>query len=215
MDIGIDPVTSEPFAAVVLAAGESRRMGEPKQLLEWAGRTFIEQIAATLSQSPLDEIVVVLGHRADEVRAVLERGGFLAAGRAPSLKTVYNEGYREGMLTSLQCGIAALNPQTRAVYIVLVDHPQMKAATLARLRQAMEQSGKGIVVPSHDMRRGHPLLIDLRRYRAEIMALDGAPGLQKVLRAHPDDILHVVFDDPDVLADLDTPDDYRKATGKT
>jgi molybdenum cofactor cytidylyltransferase len=199
------------FAAVVLAAGESRRMGEPKQLLPWHGTTFIAQIVGTLAQAPLDDIVVVLGHRADEVRSALDRAGLSAPGRSPSLKTVYNEHYREGMLSSLQCGIAALDPQTRAAFIVLSDQPQMKAATLARLRAEMERTGSGMVVPSHAMRRGHPLLIDLQRYRAEIMAIDGPPGLQKVLRAHPDDILHVVFDDPDVLADLDTPEDYRRA----
>ncbi len=199
------------FAAVVLAAGESRRMGESKQLLPWAGRTFIEQIVSTLTRALLSEIVVVLGHRADEVRAALERGGLLAATGVPAVKTAYNENYREGMLSSLQCGIAALRPDARAVFIVLVDQPQMKAATLVRLRHEMEQTGKGLVVPSYQMHRGHPLLIDLQRYRAEVMAIDGPPGLQQVLRAHPDDILHVVFDDPDVLADLDTPDDYRQA----
>src|SRR5512143_1099612 len=133
------------YAAVVLAAGESRRMGEPKQLLAWHGTTFIAQIAGTLAQAPLDEIVVVLGHRADDVRAALDRAGLSAPGRAPSVKTVYNEHYREGMLSSLQCGIAALDPRTRAVFIVLSDQPQMKAATLARLRAEMERSGNGMI----------------------------------------------------------------------
>ncbi|MBI1801250.1 MAG: nucleotidyltransferase family protein, partial [Chloroflexi bacterium] len=166
------------FAALVLAAGESRRMGEPKQLLPWSGRTIIEQIVATLGQSPVDEIVVVLGHRADEVRERVEQVSLPRPARA-----VFNARYRDGMLTSIHAGIAALAADTRAAFVVLCDQPQLKATTLAKLRAAFEASGKGIIVPSHNSRRGHPLLIDLRKYRAEVLAIDGAPGLQTILRA--------------------------------
>jgi molybdenum cofactor cytidylyltransferase len=206
----------ERFAAIVIAAGESRRMGTPKQLLPWHGRTFIEQIVSTLLESPLDEIVVVLGHRADEIRAQipnLTSADATGEGQivGPVVRALLNPRYTEGMLTTIQCGIAALGDDVRAAYIALVDQPQIKASTLATLRQQFEAGGKGIVVPSHQMRRGHPLLIDLRKYRAEILAIDGPPGLQKLLRSHPDDILHVNFDDASVLADLDTPEDYRRA----
>ena len=185
-------------------------MGEPKQLLPWGRQTIIEQVVGTLAQAPLDEIVVVLGHRADEIRAPLARFES-ASTRRPLVRTTINPNYREGMLTSLQHGIAALDIGFRAAFVVLVDQPQMKAATLVRLRAEFERSGKGIVVPSHQLRRGHPLLLDLQKYRAEILAIDGAPGLQKVLRDHPDDILHVDFDDASVLADLDTRDEYERA----
>jgi molybdenum cofactor cytidylyltransferase len=203
----------EWFAAIIIAAGESRRMGTPKQLLRWHGRTFIEQIVSTLLESPLDEIVVVLGHRADEIRGQIPN---LTTADATGegqivVRALLNPRYREGMLTTIQCGIAALSDNVRATYIALVDQPQIKASTVATLRQQFEASGKGIVVPSHQMRRGHPLLIDLHKYRAEILAIDGPPGLQKLLRNHPDDILHVNFDDASVLADLDTPEDYRRA----
>ena len=199
------------FAAIVLAAGESRRMGEPKQLLPWGEHTIVEQVVSTLLRSPLDEIVVVVGHRADEVRAKIEALSLKRAVGAPSTRTVMNARYRDGMLSSIQCGLEALADDVRAAFIVLSDQPQLKRESLARLREAFESSNHGLVVPSHRMRRGHPLLLDVRKYRGEILALDGTPGLQKILRAHPDDILHVEFDDPGVLADVDTRQDYERA----
>lgn len=185
-------------------------MGEPKQLLPWGAQTIIEQVVATLLASPVDDIVVVLGHRADEI------GAKVAARAAQSenggrVHATLNPDYRAGMLSSLQHGIRALPAGTRAAFIVLCDQPQMKASTLRTLRAEFERSGRGVVVPSFQMRRGHPLLIDLERYRAEILAIDGAPGLQKLLRDHPDDILHVNFDDASVLADLDTREEYERA----
>ena len=201
---------TEQFAALVLAAGESRRMGEPKQLLPWGAQTIIEQIVETLLAAPVDDILVVLGHRADEVGAkVTARAA--RSDRGGRVRTTLNPDYRAGMLGSLQHGIRALPASTRAAFIVLCDQPQLKASTLRTLRAAFEGSGRGVVVPSFDMRRGHPLLIDLERYRAEILAIDGAPGLQKLLRDHPDDIHHVNFDDPSVLADLDTRAEYERA----
>ncbi len=197
---------SDKIVALVLAAGESRRMGEPKQLLPWGDHTIIEQIVSALARSPVDEIMVVLGHRTDEVKSKIE-----LVTVAKPIATVFNPNYREGMLSSIQAGMAALADDVRAAFIVLCDQPQLETTTLERLRAAFEQSGKGIVVPSHQMRRGHPLLIDVRKYREEILEIEGAPGLQKILRDHPDDILHVEFDDPSVLADVDTREEYERA----
>jgi molybdenum cofactor cytidylyltransferase len=214
----------DKFAAIVLAAGESRRMGEPKQLLLWGDHTIIEQIVGTLMQAPLDEVVVVVGHRADEVRAKVQSSRFnfqpptsnlqlpTSNFQPPMMRCELNPNYREGgMLSSIQFGVSQLREDVRAAFIVLCDQPQVKATTLAKLRGAFEQSDRGMVVPSYQMKRGHPLLIDVRKYRAEILAIEGAPGMQKLLRDHPDDILHVVFDDPSVLVDMDTREDYERA----
>ena len=210
---------SDKIVALVLAAGESRRMGEPKQLLPWGNHTIIEQIVGTLLQSPVDEIVVVVGHRADEVIAKLPNPKYqIPNSNSPThphphtpIHAIVNPAYRDGMLSSIQCGIASLGADVRAALIVLCDQPQLKAVTVATLRSAFEQSDYGIVVPSYAMRRGHPLLLDVRKYRAEILAINGAPGLQQILRDHPDDILHVPFDDASVLADVDTREDYERA----
>lgn len=201
------------FAAIVLAAGESRRMGEPKQLLPWGERTIIAQIVGTLMQSPVDEIVVVLGHRAEDVKSQIPnpKPQLNEPSDHPTIQLIYNANYHDGMLSSIKCGIAALAEDVRAAFIVLCDQPQLKAETIEKLRAAFEQSDKGLVAPSHQMRRGHPLLIDVRKYRAEILAIEGARGLQKLLRDHPDDILHVEFDDPSVVMDVDTKEEYERA----
>lgn len=208
------------IAAIVLAAGLSRRMGEPKQLLPWGEHTIIEQIVATLRRSPVDDIVVVVGHRAAEVQAKVRQaaerpvGPSVAAGQAAvdaRVRTVFNPAYADGMLSSIQCGVAALAADVRAAFIVLCDQPQLKAETLFTLREAFERAGLGLAVPSHQMRRGHPLLVDVHKYRAEIAAIDGPSGLQTLLQNHPGDILHVEFDDPGVLMDMDTRTDYEQA----
>ncbi len=212
----------DKFAAIVLAAGESRRMGEPKQLLPWGDHTIIEEIVSTLMQAPLDEVVVVVGHRANEVREKAQSARRkvhppTSNCQSAVMRCEFNPNYREGgMLSSIQFGVSQLGEDVRAAFIVLCDQPQMKATTLAKLREAFEQSDakRGMVVPSYQMKRGHPLLIDVRKYRAEILAIEGAPGLQKILRDHPDDILHVVFDDPSVLVDMDTREDYERAVNK-
>jgi len=210
---------AENIAALVLAAGESRRMGEPKQLLPWGAHTIIEQIVETLVASPVDEILVVLGHRAGEigakVAAFTARSHCDPVRNSARVRTTLNPDYRSGMLSSLQHGIRTLAQDTHASFIVLCDQPQLKASTLRALRTAFEQSGRGIVAPSFAMRRGHPLLIDLRKYKYEILAIDGAPGLQKLLREHTDDILHVNIDDPAVLVDLDTREQYERARRET
>src|SRR5437899_1044713 len=132
---------TDHFAALVLAAGESRRMGEPKQLLPWGDQTIIEQIVETLLASPVEAVLVVLGHRADEVGAKVmfraarsENGGRL-------VRTTLNPDYRSGMLGSLQHGIRSLPAETRAAFIVLSDQPQLKASTLQTLRAEFERSG--------------------------------------------------------------------------
>ena len=214
---------TEKFAAIILAAGESRRMGEPKQLLPWGDVTIIEQMVGTFASAAIDELVVVLGHRAAEIGAVVNAYFKALADdwaewgiyRAVTVQTPLNSNYQSGeMLSSIQCGLGQLSPLVRGAFIVPCDQPQLKSATVNRLRHEFEQAGKGIVVPSYQMRRGHPLLLDVQKYRDEILAIDGAPGLQKILRDHPDDILHVVFDEPGVLADLDTKEDYARAVKK-
>src|SRR5438552_6818614 len=113
-------------------------------------------MVGTLQQSPVVEIVVVLGHRADEIAPKVPS--------FPTVRTLINPHYTEGMLTTIQCGVRALERDVRAAFIVLVDQPQLKASTVSRLREMFEPSGKGIIVPSYSMRRGHPLLIDLVKY---------------------------------------------------
>lgn len=191
------------IGAIVLAAGESKRMGVPKLLLPYCGATMIEAVLAGVTASRVDATLVVLG--ADR-RAIREKiSGF------PVSVTV-NKRFRRGMLSSIQKGIASLPGGFRAALIVLGDQPNIGPPVIDRLIDAWKDARKGIVVPAYEGRRGHPLLLDLK-YRGEIANLSPETGLRGLLQAHPDDILEVDVSDARILLDIDTPEDYRKALG--
>jgi molybdenum cofactor cytidylyltransferase len=187
--------------AVVLAAGKSERMGSPKMLLPFGRKTLIENVVAGVMKFPVDGIFVVLGARRSEIERRLQ---------AYPIKPVFNPDFEQGMLSSIRKGLEELPAEARAVLIVLGDQPWTPAAVVERLVSGFEREGKGIVVPVHRGRRGHPVLIDLK-YKREIMALAPTVGLRELLLRHPDDILEVHVRTPSVLKDIDHPEDFRKA----
>jgi molybdenum cofactor cytidylyltransferase len=201
---GADPVyeVQRSVGAVVLAAGMSKRMGQPKVLLPWtARRTIIEQIIEQLMLARLDHICVVTGSRSGEVRQ-------LATGMGA--ETAYNPDYRSGeMLSSLKVGLAAMPRQVQAALVVLGDQPRIQPRVITQVLTAYAEGRGKIVAPSFQKRRGHPILID-RRYWQEILSLppDGAP--RDVINAHAGEIAYVDVDTDSVLRDVDTPDDYAQ-----
>ena len=197
--------------AIVLSAGMSTRMGSPKQLLPFGDRTVLQRIVDVLLRADLAGVVVVLGHRAEAVRESL-------AGRPVDF--CLNPDYREGMFSSVRCGLSALPPGANAALIVLGDQPQIDAEVVRRVVAAYREGEKGIVIPTFEGGRGHPALVDLGRYRDEIFELSGEAGLKPVMRGHPEDTLELPVDEAGILRDIDTPEDYRaelqrqKAEGK-
>jgi molybdenum cofactor cytidylyltransferase len=185
--------------AVVLAAGESKRMGRPKQVLPYGTSTILETVLAHVLASPVDGTLVVLGAAEDKVAPLLAN---------LSVETIVNTDFRSGMLSSVQCGIRALPASARAALIFLGDQPTVGRETAERVVAAYRASGRGLVLPVHAGRGGHPLLIDLK-YRAEIGELSSGIGLRELLARHPEDISRVEIDDPGLLLDIDTPEDYH------
>jgi len=190
--------------ALVLAAGESRRMGQPKMLLPFRDTTIIAAVAGTALASSADSVHIVLGARAEDIRAAVE--GLPVA-------FVMNAAYRLGMLTSIQAGVRAMPAETRAVLLMLGDQPEIPAETLDRVIDAWQRSRSGFALPIIGGKRGHPLLIDMR-HRDELLALSPESGMRPLLAAHADEILHVPVESDAVLRDLDTPDDYRRLTAR-
>jgi molybdenum cofactor cytidylyltransferase len=190
------------ISAIILAAGESRRMGKTKLILDWRGKTILQHVLDTLRDSPVDEVVLVLGHEAERIR-----GGI----QAPGVKIVINPDYREGMSTSLRLGILAADPDTQAFLVVLADQPGINPEIISELIQNFRQAfpGKNIVVPVFKGRRGHPVLFG-SKYRGEILAVEGDVGGREILAEHPEDILTVEMDAEAVLVDIDTPEDYQR-----
>ena len=189
------------IGAIVLAAGESRRMGVPKLLLPYRGATMIEAVLEAVTASGVDRTVVVLGSIRRAIREKVRRFGVSVA---------VNPRFREGMLSSIQRGVSALPRRFQAALVVLGDQPGISPAVIDSLVRAWREGRKGIVVPMFSGRRGHPLLIDLK-YRPRIGLLTAETGLRGLLAAHPDDVLAVDVPDSAILSDIDTPEDYRKA----
>jgi molybdenum cofactor cytidylyltransferase len=187
--------------AVVLAAGESRRMGAPKQLLRFGGKTVLQAVVDALLACPLAGVTVVLGHRAEEIGATL--------GDRP-VRVAVNEAYGDGMLSSVRAGLRALPADATAFLICLGDQPSVDPEVVSRLLDAHRRRGAGIVIPVWRGKRGHPALIHLR-HREEIEALSPDLGLKGLMRSHPEDTVEVEVETPAILDDLDTPEDYRKA----
>ena len=188
--------------AIVLAAGASTRMGQPKQLLPYGRHTVLRTVLDVLLGCPLDGIVVVLGHNGDAARGDL---------RGVPATICQNPLPARGMFSSVLCGLDALPDGTSAALFVLGDQPWIRPGVVQGVVEAYRRTGRGIVVPVNNGRRGHPTLIDLDRYGDAIRALDGDSGLKPLVRGHPGDTLEVPVFEEGILTDLDTPDDYRKA----
>lgn len=187
--------------AIILAAGKSERMGRPKPLLPWGGRTLIEATIDGISRSLADGILVILGAARDEIEPVIAE---YSVGRA------FNPDFGRGMLSSIQRGLKAVSRDARAVMFFLGDQPPPRPATINRLIRAYETTGRGIVLPVHRGRRGHPVLIDIK-YKDEIGGLDPGIGLRQLMRDHPEDVLEMRTESPWVIYDIDTPEDYERA----
>jgi molybdenum cofactor cytidylyltransferase len=186
-------------AAVVLAAGMSRRMGMAKQLLGIEGKTLLERTLDNVRAARVSEIVLVLGAEAEEIQRQLPAGDF---------RVVVNSEYQQGMGTSLRCGLAAVSPSTQAALIVLADQPFVRPATLDRLIAYHAESQAQIVLPLHRGFRGNPVLLD-RSVFPEVMSLSGDVGCRAIFGNHTDGIHKLEVDDPGVLLDIDTEADLR------
>jgi molybdenum cofactor cytidylyltransferase len=187
--------------AVVLAAGESRRMGRQKLLLDFGANTVIETIVKAALDSSVDETLVVLGADRGEVKRTL---------RSYPVRFAVNADYRKGMLSTIQAGFQAMPWKVEAAVIMLGDQPAIPVQVVDDIIGAFRETRKGMVVPVHGGRRGHPILVGAK-YKEEILGLDPEVGLRQLVRAHADDIFEVEAATPAIHMDLDLPADYEAA----
>jgi molybdenum cofactor cytidylyltransferase len=187
--------------AIVLAAGESRRMGFPKPLLHIGDETFIERTLRMIAPA-VERVVVVLGAHAESIRAVLPVNSRFAI--------VDNPDYAQGQLSSLKKGLGELAPGVSAAMVHLADHPLVAAATYLTLADTYRRTRAPIVIARHAGRRGHPVLFD-RSVFSELLAAPLDQGAKVVVNAAPGRIVYSDVDDPGVALDLDTPEDLARA----
>ena len=150
------------IVSIVLAAGESRRMGSPKMLLELKGSTIIENVISHVADSLSEGTIVVLGAYSDEIESVVKKY---------AVQVCYNDNFSDGMLSSVQCGIRNLPDETAAVLVFQGDQPFISSETIDKVINAYRLSDKGIVLPVYQGKRGHPLLLDAK-YMNEVGKLD-------------------------------------------
>ena len=189
------------IVGIILSAGESKRMGTPKQLLPWGGTIVIQRIIDVAAASHLERIALILGCRAEEIAGKIT---------VPAKSHIaVNQDFREGMGSSIKCGIRNSPPDAEAFMVLLGDQPFIDVQVIDALIDAYRAVGHGIVIPVYNGRRGHPVIFDAR-YRAELLSI-GDRGAKEVVYKHAADIFEVPMDSPYILADMDTPQDYQEA----
>lgn len=193
------------IGAIVPAAGLSSRMGGPvpKPLLPWAGHTVLEEVVTTILRAGVEEVVIVTGHRRETVE-------FLMA--AHPVRCRFNPDYgTASMLSSIQLGLRTLSPACQGALLALADQPQIElVVVLAVLEAFASTGGQVLVVPSYQMRRGHPVILP-RRLWPEVWALGPDETLRTIVLRHAQEIRYVPVETPSILVDLDTPEEYRAA----
>jgi molybdenum cofactor cytidylyltransferase len=206
--------TPEPrplLSGIILAAGASTRMGRPKQLLLLGDRCLLQHVIDAAVASCLDEIIVVLGHCAEEIRQTLQ----LPASR---VRIVMAADYAQGQSASLRAGLRAASPQASAAAILLGDQPQVTSRLIDRMAREYLNSKSAIVRPVYrdpDGGRvlGHPVFF-ARRIWPEVEKLEGDQGARAVLSAHPEWVSEIPIDGAP-LVDIDTAEDHRRAASPT
>jgi molybdenum cofactor cytidylyltransferase len=189
------------ISAIILAAGESKRMGQPKMLLPWGETTVLGQVLSVLQSAGVEDIVTVTGGFREQVEAVAKGHGS---------RVVFNKDYADNeMLSSIQCGLWALKAEAEVALICLGDQPQVQERSVRRVRETFENGKSRLVVPSYQMRRGHPWLV-ARPLWEEILTMKSPQSPRDFLNAHAKEIEYVEVDNPSILQDLDTPEDYLK-----
>ena len=198
--------SQNPYAqvsAVILAAGTSTRMGRAKQLLPLGETTVLASTIGNVRSAGLVEIVLVLGASAEAIRQQLPQP------LLESVKVVINHNYGQGMASSLREGLSHVSPQCDAALIILGDQPFIQPQTLHRIMDGYRGARAQIVIPTFQGNRGNPVLLDRSVFSA-VMALQGDTGCRAIFPNHLSAILKVEVEDPGILLDIDSQDDYER-----
>lgn len=194
---------------ILLTAGMSARMGQPKQLLDWHGQPLVRHVVQQALVSNLAGLVVVTGFAAAATQASLASAE--ADNPVIPLYICFNPAYREGQATSLRAGLAELPADAQAVLVLLVDQPLVTPALMNQMLAAFQAQPSGAtvaVVPTYRGQQGNPVLLS-RALFAELRDLSGDEGARGVLRRHAQRVHWLPVDDPAVVMDADTPEQYQ------
>jgi molybdenum cofactor cytidylyltransferase len=186
------------ISAILLAAGESNRMGQPKQLMPFDQSTIVERTIDNLLNSAVSETIVVLGYREQDVRKTIAD---------QPVKIAINPDYQQGMSASVIAGLKQVDKRAQAVLIALGDQPFVDSQTINTLVEAFIANNRGIIIPVYQGRRGNPVIFAIK-YKDELWNLKGDIGGREIINHHPDDVLEVAVNCEGVLLDIDTAENY-------
>ena len=187
------------ISAILLGAGESKRMGVDKLSLPWGRKTVLEHCFKALLRSNVEELVIVLSGRNKEVKNLFQ---------GEKVRIVMNSHPEKGMSISIQRGLQAIHPYCQGILIALGDQPFLKTRTINALILAFDHRKEGIIVPSFRGRWGHPVIFH-RKYKKELLRLKGDVGGRSIIERHPEDVRLVPVKSIGVVKDVDTWQDYK------
>jgi molybdenum cofactor cytidylyltransferase len=190
------------IVAVVLSAGESSRMGQPKALLPINGQTFIEKIVAALKKTKVGKIIVILGHNARELEAKISH---------LPVRILINSDYKQGQLSSLQLAVRYLQADSDCdgMLVHLVDHPYLAPALVEEMIRRFYETKKGIIVPKFHGKRGHPVIFSNALF-GELLSAPIDVGAKSVVNAHRAETLEIDTQEEGIAVDIDTPELYQQ-----
>ena len=189
------------ISAIILAAGQSKRMGQPKMLLPWGNTIVLGKVIETIQLAGIKDILVVTGGARDKVESFVTSCG---------IRFTHNKDFaNEEMLTSIQLGIGGQKTQSEATLICLGDQPQVEERSVRIVCEMFVSNKSSIIVPSYQMRRGHPWLI-ARELWDEILQMRAPESMREFLNKYKKEIFYIEHDSPSILQDLDTPEDYLR-----
>ncbi len=200
-------MSSKPVSGVILAAGPSTRFGDagPKQLLPFRGEPLVRRIARQALASQLEEVVVVVGYRSEEVRGALQ---------GLAVRIVDNPRWESGQSSSVKVGLRSVDARAGAAMFLPADQPYLTSAVIDRILQAYQRSGGPIVVPVFRGQRGAPVLFD-RALFGELARIEGDRGGRQLFADHPEEIVEVTLPSRRALLDVDTPEIYEQLLART
>lgn len=191
-------------SVIILAAGESKRMGIPKQLMPLGHTSILKQTLNNYLDSIANEVIVVLGYRSSETIASL---------KGIPVKVVVNENYRQGISTSIVAGLKLVSNSANGIMIALGDQPFIGGSIINDLIEIFGQVDKGIVLPVYKGEQGHPVIFS-RIYEKELFSLEGDFGGREIVARHPDHVKRVPIWSNSVIHDIDTLEEYYSTLGK-
>ncbi len=189
------------ISAIILAAGKSTRMGQPKMLLPWGTTTVVGQVIETVQRAGIEDVLIITGGAQREVEKITSHY---------QVRTIRNDSFEnKEMLSSIQCGLRNQKSETQATLICLGDQPQVEEGSVWDICEAFRKSSSNLIVPSYHMKRGHPWLV-ARVLWNELLNMQSSESPRDFLNSHADEIEYLVVETRSVIQDIDDPDDYLK-----